>query len=388
MTICLSMIVKNEAHIILTTLKNICDTVPISYWVISDTGSTDATKETIHSFFKEKNIPGELVEHKWRDFAYNRSKALECAFNKTDYLMIFDADDSIVGKIKLPKWKEDKYMAKFGQNFSYARPLFVTNRKPWYYTGVLHEYLDAKEPRTSALLEGDYYIVSGRLGDRSKNANKYADDAKVLSDAFETEPDKALKTRYAFYCGQSYKDAKQEDKAIEWYEKNLTLNGWDQERYYSCLQLGEMYARKKDMEMAQFYWCKSCQYDPERIEGIVTLMEYLYSKGNHVLINAMYHKWKDYNRSPKDKLFIRLDLYEYHIEYYNSVSAFYARDFYSGYVCCKELILHGKDVGRVNSAINNLCFYKVHVKKDKHFMSILRKRDDVPEKVLTELNKN
>jgi len=43
-SICLNMIVKNEAHIIGKTLKNICENVPITYWVISDTGSTDNTK--------------------------------------------------------------------------------------------------------------------------------------------------------------------------------------------------------------------------------------------------------------------------------------------------------------------------------------------------------
>ena len=33
------------------TLKNICENVPITYWVISDTGSTDNTKEIIQKFY-------------------------------------------------------------------------------------------------------------------------------------------------------------------------------------------------------------------------------------------------------------------------------------------------------------------------------------------------
>ena len=82
------MIVKNESHIIEETLKNICQYVPLDYWVISDTGSSDNTKEIIENFFKMKNIPGELIDNKWKDFAYNRTKALECAFNKTDYLFM------------------------------------------------------------------------------------------------------------------------------------------------------------------------------------------------------------------------------------------------------------------------------------------------------------
>ena len=61
-TICLNMIVKNESHIILNTLENLYSYIKFSYWVISDTGSTDDTKSIITNFFKQKNIPGELVE--------------------------------------------------------------------------------------------------------------------------------------------------------------------------------------------------------------------------------------------------------------------------------------------------------------------------------------
>ena len=113
-TICLNMIVKNESHIIVDTLKNLCSYINFSYWVISDTGSTDNTKELITDFFKEKGIPGEIVEHEWKDFAYNRTKALESAFNKTDFIFIFDADDSIVDDFKLPVTFDcDKYLLKF-----------------------------------------------------------------------------------------------------------------------------------------------------------------------------------------------------------------------------------------------------------------------------------
>ena len=55
-TICLNMIVKNESHIIIDTLKNLCSYIDFSYWVISDTGSTDNTKELIIEFFNDLQI--------------------------------------------------------------------------------------------------------------------------------------------------------------------------------------------------------------------------------------------------------------------------------------------------------------------------------------------
>lgn len=385
MSICLCMIVKNEAHIIETTLENVCDKVPLAYWVISDTGSTDDTKERIRRFFEAKNIPGELVEHEWRDFAYNRTKALECAFQKTDMLMLMDADDSIVGKIPFPKWVKDKYNVTFGSDFSYKRPMFITNRKKWKFTGVLHEFLEAQtelqrtelqrtEPqRTEGSIEGDYHIVSGRGGARSKNENKYADDAEVLEKAFATELRQDLRTRYAFYCAQSWKDAKNVSAAVEWYRRCIDLNGWNQEKYYACMQLGEL-LEKTDFEKAQSYWTKSIEYDPERIEGIVLLAAHLYNQKNHVLVNALYHKFKDYDPRPKDKLFVRFDLYDLDLEYYNSISAFYACDKASGYDCCKKIILKCKREERVAQTIRNLEFYKEFLGKDRALINILKQR--------------
>jgi glycosyltransferase involved in cell wall biosynthesis len=122
------MIVKNESHIIYNTLKNICEKIPITYWVISDTGSKDNTKKIIKSFFKEKKIPGKMINHKWKDFAYNRTKVLARAYNKTDYLFVFDADDSIVGDIILPPLTHDKYMMTFGNDVLYERFLLIFSK--------------------------------------------------------------------------------------------------------------------------------------------------------------------------------------------------------------------------------------------------------------------
>ena len=102
-TICLNMIVKNEGHIIADTLRKLCDIIKFDYWVICDTGSTDNTIDVIQNFFKNENIEGEIFMNEWKDFAYNRSIALMNAYNKTDYLFLFDADDEIIGNFVMPQ---------------------------------------------------------------------------------------------------------------------------------------------------------------------------------------------------------------------------------------------------------------------------------------------
>ena len=370
-TICLNMIVKNESHIIIETLKNLCSYIDFSYWVISDTGSTDNTKELIINFFKDKGVPGELVEHEWVDFAYNRTKALECAFNKSDYLLVFDADDSIVGDFKLPaNYDCDRYTLRFGTDFSYLRPLLFTNRKRWKFRGVLHEFLENIDPVLgSKTIEGNYYLISGRSGNRSKNPNKYIDDATVLKNAFykEFESDYSMACRYAFYCAQSYKDAgsKYENDAIEWYKKCLTLTMWEQEKYHSCLCIGNLYMNQKDYNNALKYWYKTVEYDGERIDGIVYAQNYLRNDGQHLLVNALYHRFKNYSNSLQNKLFLFQNLYNCQLEYNNMISSYYVNDKESGYQCFKEIILKTKNnYLYFKSAISNFKYYDSFFKAD------------------------
>src|SRR4051794_3114791 len=64
-TVCLSMIVKNEAHVIRRCLDSVRSL--IDYWIIVDTGSTDGTQDVIRAAMADR--PGRLVERPWVDFA-------------------------------------------------------------------------------------------------------------------------------------------------------------------------------------------------------------------------------------------------------------------------------------------------------------------------------
>ena len=364
-TICLNMIVKNEAHIIVNTLENILQHVPITYWVISDTGSTDNTIELIHKFFAEKNINGELVEHAWINFGYNRSKALESAYNKTDYLLIFDADDSIHGNLILPKLDKDGYLLVFGSAFGscvYNRTLLINNRKKWKFVGVLHEYITCEDPNTTSdMIIGNYYIQSGRTGARSSDPRKYEKDAIILENAYEQETDIGLKSRYAFYCAQSWKDSNNIDNAIIWYQKCLPSCNWYQEKYISCLRIGDLYQTKNDMINALKYWIKSVQYDSERIEGIAQAMEYLRCNDLHVLVFSLYDTYKNYNKDPQNKLFINKQKYNFDIEYNMSISACYCDKKQIGLDCCRQILMNYNTIDKniVKITMSNILFYDV-----------------------------
>ncbi len=366
------MIVKDESHIIRETLENLVSHVGIDYWVISDTGSTDNTSEIITEFFKEKNIPGELFHDTWKNFGHNRTLALEHAYQKSDYILIFDADDKIAGKMNLDKETlcMDSYSLKLKKGAIYYRPLLVTNRKRWKFVGIVHEFLTGIDPMNgSSNIEGDYFVDACTTGNRSNDEDKYKKDAENLSKAYDCETDKMLKHRYAFYAAQSYRDSLQTDKAIEWYKLVLTLDNWAQEKYYASLMLGHLYESKKDFESAIRFFTKTVEYDSERIEGVVNACRLCYDRGMHLLVHALYEKYKTVELSKINlsaKLFLSECCYQDEISYYNSISSYYLNNYASGYESCKRNILNQRLCkNRLYNAIDNMYYYRDEIQKDK-----------------------
>jgi len=396
-TICLNMIVKDESHVIVKTLENLCSNFDFAYWVIVDTGSTDNTKELITEFFKEKNIPGELHTTPWKDFAYNRTDALNKAYNKTDYLLIFDADDSIEGKIILPELTCDMYYLISGKIFVYKRALLISNRIKSEFKGVLHEYITFinHTNQTTGTIEGDYNIVPGHGGSRGMDPKKYLKDALILENAYNTETCIGLKTRYAFYCAQSYMDYGMLNEAIEWYKIRASMGGWPQEVYYSYYKIGNMYYSMNEYEKAIYYWIEAYNVDNERREAIYGVIKY-YREKCKFDIAYKYYKMidtsKDKDVDIHDKLFVTTDIYEYKIDFEFTVIAAYVNKHLEAIPSFKKIMNSKIDLGVAITTLNNFAFYKSYVKLDDvefyyifiNFINSLFKCNDINLKITPE----
>ena len=355
------MIVKNESHIIEETLEMLSEY--IVYWVICDTGSTDNTIEIIKNFFDKKNIPGELYEDKWEDFGRNRTNALKRAYNKADYIFVFDADDIIVGDLIFPEiMNKDGYMINIGKDFSYKRNQIFKADLEWVYKGVLHEYPTCLSKSNTELgnIDGDYYIDSRRLGDRSKDPNKYLNDAQILIKGLEKDPD--LKSRYLFYIAQSYKDYGDLEESIKWYSKRVKEGGWIEETYYSQLQvaiLSEKINLSEDIIINEFI--KAFAIINNRREALFYLALYLKKiankelhKKNQLLNKALIYIEQvlkiPYN--PKYILFVHKDIFEWKAEF-EYANILFELDRKSECIkICKELL--NKNEIRIDKYIYNI----------------------------------
>ena len=274
--ITLCMIVKNEAHVIERCLASV---VPlIDYWVIVDTGSMDGTQEKIKKFFENVGIPGELHERPWVDFGVNRSEALEFA-QKTDndYSLMIDADEVLVFEPGFDpiKFKEtltaDLYniFAHFGQT-RYHRPQMTSNKKKFYYRGVLHEYVDCHDPISTRDFARGFMNTPIQDGARSSDPDKYKKDAVKFEEALASgKVEEKDFNRYHFYLAQSYRDSQQWEKAMTAYLKRAELGGWNEEVFYSLYQAGRiMEVLEKPVDNIIQVYFKAYQTAPWRAESL------------------------------------------------------------------------------------------------------------------------
>lgn len=248
-TIALSMIVKDESAVILRCLDSVRSLIDAA--VVIDTGSQDGTPDLVRGYLARHGLSGLVIEEPWRDFAANRTFALAAlrAYHEIDYALVLDADDCLVfdagcdpAAFKAGLWA-DVYEIEIRHGGTvYRRPQLFSNRLPFAYRSILHEYLVIPPSAQSCVVAAGVGIRYGADGARSRSPSKFARDAALLEAALADEADPRLRARYAFYLAQSYRDDGQPERAIAAYRHRAELGQWDEEVFSSLLNAGELMA--------------------------------------------------------------------------------------------------------------------------------------------------
>jgi ADP-heptose:LPS heptosyltransferase len=246
-TIGLCMIVKDEAAVIERCLDSVRPL--IDYVLIEDTGSTDGTQELIRAYLRRHGIPGEVIEEKWRDFAYNRSHAMARLREKAsvDYALIMDADDRLViapgfdaEGFKAGLWADLYHVWIRLGSTRYHRPQICSNRLGFHFRGIVHEFLEGPPDGHSSETAEGFYVAAGVEGARSNDPDKYRKDAQALERALAAETDAFMRTRYTLYLAQSWRDCGENAKSVAAYLERAEQGGWNEEVFISLCNAGKL----------------------------------------------------------------------------------------------------------------------------------------------------
>ena len=354
-TICLSMIVKNEARVIRRCLDSVRDI--IDYWVIVDTGSTDGTQDIIRAHFQD--VPGELVERPWRDFAQNRSEALALARPRGDYTFIIDADDALElqAGFQLPRLSADSYQIDIQDtNIRYQRTQFVSNALAWRYAGVLHEYLTCEGAGPTGTLP--LTMRRNHDGARRRDPSTYLNDVAVLEAELGREADPFLISRYTFYLAQSYRDSNQPERALEAYLKRADLGYWHEETCVALLQAARlMQTLERPAEDVLAIYSRARQACPDRAA------EALHGAARYCRLGDRFEEGYQYALAglnlarPGGGLFVETWIYDYGLLDEYAVNGYWAGHYGECLDACLKILKSGKlnpaDVPRIAA---NACF--------------------------------
>jgi glycosyltransferase involved in cell wall biosynthesis len=308
-TLCLNMIVKNEAKVIercLLSLQNLID-----YWVIADTGSSDGTQTLIQEMLK--NIPGEFYERPWVDFAYNRNEILSFSQRKGDYILLIDADEwfeFLTKPFYLPALTKDCYaIIHRSEGIDFQRAVLLNNHLDWKWIGAIHEQPECTKKPSIGFIP-NWVNICTQDGHRSQDPEKFLKDIEILENALAKDPQN---TRHIFYLAETYSIVGEYLAAWKAYEKRVALGSPHLEVFWSLYQIGRMKELLKEPAESFIHtYCMAFQLRPSRAEPLFFLANYYLSTGC-VYLTYLIAKSASMIPLPSDAHFVETWMYDWGI---------------------------------------------------------------------------
>jgi glycosyltransferase involved in cell wall biosynthesis len=332
------MIVKNEAPVIRRCLDSVRPIM--DYWVIVDTGSTDGTQDVIRENFGD--LPGELIERPWVDFAHNRSEALILARGRADYLLVIDADETleITEGFEMPLLSADSYDIEVRCGaFTCARKQLLRNSLPWHYEGVLHEYACCHEAHSEEFLPG-LWIASYRDGARARDPQTYFRDAQILERALRDEPNNA---RYVFYLAQTYLLLKEFDLALRHYRRRVEMGGQNDEVWFSLYQIAQLeQVKAKPWPEVMQQYLTVYEFMPDRAEPLFHIGVSYQGKGDYHTAHHFFSLATKIPHPAKNRLFVERQIYECLLPLEYAVACHYVGEYSTAIATYNRLLRQDK----------------------------------------------
>jgi|GEM_PF-1480855 len=307
MSICLNMIVKNESK----TLPRLFASIHpyISFYVISDTGSTDNTISTIRELGEKYKIGGMIYTDSWVNFAHNRNLALDYAMNAKDqglhackWLLIIDADDELMVDDQdfVSKMFSDKsyFVYKDSSGLCAKSLAFLsTDHRALKWKGEIHEYLESQLMHEKMdFLHGvhiRYHHFEGANSHPFANQQeKSLKEVQLFEKELMNETPSVRNLHRYFQAGNAYIETKQYEKAILHFEAvaAYSTNNTDYP-YFALINLGNIFFYDfHDFERSKQYYLRALAVDEQRKEAYYYLAKIHQEEGNILISKELLEK--------------------------------------------------------------------------------------------------
>ena len=319
--------IKNEEKI----LRRLLDSALfcLDAILISDTGSTDGTVALAQIISKEISIPVQVEQSIFVNFGVSRSLSFTqaqkfCAKLGWDptktWGLLLDGDMLLKKGDKFDKnfLKESGYMLSQGTaSFETYNTRLVRLSDNWVTIGVTHEYWSG--PASPVRLSHEFLWIND-IGDGGCKSDKFERDVRLLEQGIKDNPATA---RYYFYLAQSYKDLRNFTKAIELYEKRISLGGWYEEVWYCYYAIAMCYDRMNKPFDCELWANRAFEILPRRAEPIYLVTKLFRCRGDHF---KAFHYCRIGLKIPYPKdelLFVEKSVYSGLFEYEQTIIHYY-----------------------------------------------------------------
>lgn len=313
-SICLCMICGDNEPVLVQALESFKPV--IDYWVINHNGKNSAIRDLIVKTLD--GVPGEFVDGGWVNFSHNRNLVLDRARDKADYFFLPDADEVAVVSPFFDKnlLTAPAYFIKFTGSLDWCLPLLVSSKHSWKYHGVCHEYIAAEG------VQLNYPVLPTLMVTHIQTDGDGSKIKRNLDLLLQGVTDESDNSRYLYYLGQTYRDAGDYDKAIEFYGKRVMAAGWDQEQWHAAFQIGVLQSKTGNWVSAVNSLLTAYSMRPARAEPLYYLANYYRQKQAYHL--AYWFSVMGLSIPyPSDVLFVERDIYAYLLQSEYAIAASY-----------------------------------------------------------------
>jgi tetratricopeptide (TPR) repeat protein len=272
-------IMKNESGRLLRAAESVRP--HISGIALMDTGSTDGSVEILQEWADLHKLPCVIGHTKFRDFAQSRNEALDLLRKSDlqwDYALLMDMDMELV--VKDPDWLYG-ILAESHDMYQLAGPLHYQNRRllsrhsDAIYLTPTHEFLNAPTGGCIDMQKAHFLDHA----DGSNRVDKFKRDIAIFEKALARGDQP--QDRIFYYLAQSYRDAGEPDRAIEWYKRRVDAGGWAEEVWSAHTNIASCY---RDLgNIGEFLRWNIAAYNmrPSRSESIYDIAKYFREKGEN-----------------------------------------------------------------------------------------------------------